>query len=354
MSVITPTDLPHTATVAAPDGYRLRPFLYTDADYRANSALARAVFPDYPQTPEEMRFADEHRDPKCKFGQWVVETADSGMAAGMAGWGQHPGAYHPRRFNIDYLVVYPDHRRRGAGGALFAQILSDIAAHAPLALRAYARENMIEGVRFFLGRGFKEEMRYWESRFSVASFDPAPFASDAARVAENGILIKTFAELERDMADGGASSARRLLHRLILELNEDVPSPDAHTNIDYDVWAKRFEDPNYRADAAFVAVEARTGEWVAFSNLTAAQSDNDLHTGLTGVRRAWRRKGIALALKLRAIEYAQQVGADNIRTGNETGNVGMLAINDRLGFVKQPAWLDLARHFKTEEPGMGL
>jgi len=345
VSTIAPIAPLGIMSVAAPSGYRLRPFACNDSDYRANSALARAVFPEYPQTPEEMRFADEHRDPKCKFGQWVMET-ENGEMAGAVGWGQHPGAYHPRRFNIDYLVVYSEHRRRGVGGALFAQILADLAPHDPLTLRAYARENMTDGVEFFLKRGFVEEMRYWESRFAVAPFDPAPFAPDAARVAEGGVVIKTFAELEDQE---GAENARRKLHRLTMELNQDVPQPDARTEIEYDVWAKRFDDPNWRADAAFVAVDAQTGEWSGFSNLTTSQADNDLHTGLTGVRRAWRRKGIALALKLRAIEYARAVGADNIRTGNETGNIGMLAINERLGFVRQPAWLDMARHFKTEE-----
>jgi GNAT superfamily N-acetyltransferase len=52
-----------------------------------------------------------------------------------------------------------------------------------------------------------------------------------------------------------------------------------------------------------------------------------------------RRRGIALALKLAAIDYARRVGAPIIRTDNDSTNTGMLAINSRLGFVRQPGWI---------------
>lgn len=78
-------------------------------------------------------------------------------------------------------------------------------------------------------------------------------------------------------------------------------------------------------------------------------SDDHLDTGLTGVRRAWRRKGIALALKLRAIAYARSVGAPVIRTENATTNQAMLAINEALGFAKQPAWITFVKKITDEE-----
>ncbi len=331
-----------------PEGYHLRPSAATDANYEALFRLARAVLPDYPRTPEEMRLGDARRDPRCEQASWFVET-NKGVMAGAARWEQSSETYHPRKFEIDYFVVHPEHQRRGVGGALFEQVLADIAPADPLTLRAYVRDNRTEAVRFLQRRGFAEEMRYWWMRLPVASFDNAVFAPDVARVAKAGIVIKTFAELGAETSNDGAEATRRKLHRLMTELKNDVPSAGARTAVDYAVWAKRFDDPNYRADASFIAIEAQSGEWVGYSDLIAKPSENYLHTGLTGVRRAWRRNGIALALKLRAIEYARQVGAETVRTGNETRNVGMLAINDRLGFVRQCAWLNMALHFKTEE-----
>ena len=70
-----------------------------------------------------------------------------------------------------------------------------------------------------------------------------------------------------------------------------------------------------------------------------------MHTGLTGVRRRYRRRGVALALKLRGIHYARARGYSFVRVDNDSANVPMLALNERLGFVREPAWVLLAKTF---------
>jgi mycothiol synthase len=66
-----------------------------------------------------------------------------------------------------------------------------------------------------------------------------------------------------------------------------------------------------------------------------------LRTGLTGVHKAYRRRGIATAMKMRAIEYASTLPRSGqglrIQTGNAKENP-MLTLNLQLGFVPQPAW----------------
>lgn len=66
------------------------------------------------------------------------------------------------------------------------------------------------------------------------------------------------------------------------------------------------------------------------------------------MRGAYRRRRIALALKLHALRYARSVGATEIRTGNESNNRPMLAINEALGFVKQPAMVDYMKVLQAE------
>ncbi|MFP4185576.1 MAG: N-acetyltransferase family protein [Candidatus Natronoplasma sp.] len=65
------------------------------------------------------------------------------------------------------------------------------------------------------------------------------------------------------------------------------------------------------------------------------EKENSLFTGLTGVRRKYRGKGIATAMKVKAIKTAEKKGFDKIKTMKETGNEGMLHINQRLGFEKK-------------------
>lgn len=55
--------------------------------------------------------------------------------------------------------------------------------------------------------------------------------------------------------------------------------------------------------------------------------------------RAYRRQGVALALKLRGIAYAKQHAYTTLRTSVDATNTASLALNERLGFVKQPAWI---------------
>jgi hypothetical protein len=60
------------------------------------------------------------------------------------------------------------------------------------------------------------------------------------------------------------------------------------------------------------------------------------------VKRGHRGRHIALALKVRSILYAQSRGVPVVKTWNEQNNRAMLAINERLGFVRQPAWIVFA------------
>jgi GNAT superfamily N-acetyltransferase len=85
--------------------------------------------------------------------------------------------------------------------------------------------------------------------------------------------------------------------------------------------------------------------FVGTSQLWRAPAADELRTGLTGVRREYRRRGIALALKVHSLAFAKaQACYKRVLTENESNNRGMLSINERLGFVKKPVW---AHYLKT-------
>lgn len=314
--------------------------LFTPDDYEQLANVINNVFSEYPDSVDEIRFWDEHRDPKCKFQRWVAEV--DGRIVAFAEHNQFSGMYHPRKFIVD-VGVLPDYRGRGIGSALYDHVVDTLQPFDPLSLRARAREDWTHTLRFLKRRGYREDMRAWESRLDVAAFDPTPYAGLDDKVRAHEIEIKTFRELESD------PERNRKLYELEEELDRDVPSPEPHTAISYKYFVEhRLNNPGLLPDAFFVALH--DGEYVGMSNLWSSEGNDDIYTGLTAVKRAYRRKGIALALKLRGIQWVKANGNPIIKTWNESNNRPMLSINEQLGYVKQPAWIDFVKVLKQEEP----
>lgn len=84
------------------------------------------------------------------------------------------------------------------------------------------------------------------------------------------------------------------------------------------------------ADTMFVA---REGDAIVGLTYLIARGNGDAEVGDTGVIRSHRRRGIARVLKMMATRYAAQQGIRRVQTDNRADNVGMLAINQALGFV---------------------
>jgi mycothiol synthase len=317
----------------------LRPF--TPDDYPALAAVNNAVYPDYPNSVEELRYNDEHRDPKCHFARFVAEH--EGVLVGSGACGQYAGMFHPRKFFLG-VDVHPDWQGQGIGSALYDHALGSLDPFAPLSVSCQTRSDWAHTLRFLAARGFTERMRSWESRLDVAAFDASPYAGVQERTEATGIVFKTIADLAAD------PDRDRKLYELDAELSHDVPSPEPHTPISFEFFLHRvLEDPDLIPEAYFVAVDAATGEYAGMSQLWHSQGSADLYNGLTGVKRTYRRRGIALALKLRGIAYARAQGRPTIKTWNESNNRAMLSINEALGFVKQPVWIDFVNLLREDD-----
>ena len=306
---------------------------FADDDYPGYAAVCNAVYPDYPQTVEEMRFHDSSREPKILHGRLLAEI--DGSVAGCASWFNDSWSYHPRKFVLEVSVA-PEHLGKGIGKALYAAALQALAPHAPTLLRGQAKETDARALRFLGERGFAEKMREWESRLIPEKFEPEDFSDVLEKAASENIELKSLAELSED------PNWEQKLHALDCAVCADIPSTDVYTPPDFTSWRRKtLENPNFWPEGYLIALDGE--RYVGESTLWKSQSDGSLYVGATGVLREYRRRGIAHALKVRAIEAAKARGVPVLKTWNATTNAGMLAINDKLGFVRQPAWLVLEK-----------
>ncbi len=111
------------------------------------------------------------------------------------------------------------------------------------------------------------------------------------------------------------------------------------------VWGRT----NLVPDGWYVPLD--NDEYVAMTNPWSSQAAaNILYVGLTGVVRSHRRRGIAIALKMRAVEFARKQGIAEIRTENASNNERMLTIKNRLGFVRPPGNIYIVKEMREERP----
>lgn len=306
---------------------------FTEADYPGVTAIANAAYPDYPETVEETRHYDSTRPEKIRWGRLVAE--DAGQLVGYSLWRNSSDMFHPQKFEVD-VAVLPEVRGEGVGKRLYDAARAALAPHEPTLFRSQVREDDPRTLRFASDRGFSETMREWESHFAPADFDRAAFAEDEARVAAQGIVIKPLAELSE------IPGWEEKLYELDCVVCSGMPMPDVYTKPAFSDWRKGcLENPNFWPGGFFVALDG--DEFVGESTLWTQQAGDGLYVGATGVLPEYRRRGIALALKVHACQAAKERGVPQLKTWNATTNVGMLAINQKLGFARRPAWIVLEK-----------
>lgn len=311
---------------------------FVDTDYAAMLAISQRCYPGYPETEKEARHGDETWDHAQFLRLRFVAEDETGRAVGFAQINHMPGQFHPQRFAVN-VMVDPDQQQQGYGSALYDHLLLEARQRHADRLRGFTRADKPASLRFLERRGFTETLRSWESRLPVAEFDFSQFANADARAAAAGMTLTTLAEL----MTGDSESVMRQLYDLDMLLSADVPAVEPFTRIPFDTWRQRYVGgPNFLPDAWYFAVI--DGEWAGMSNLwRSAAEPQVLWQGLTALKREHRGKGIAMALKLQTVRYARANGYTEIRTFNESKNRAMLRINEAMGFVKQPIWIEFSQ-----------
>ena len=217
--------------------------------------------------------------------------------------------------------VLPEHRLQGVGNALYEALSSHARSRGLTSLWARIEEDDAESLRFAEHRGFEEVGREYEVVLDVTEADVAggpPPGIDLVTLAERPDLLQALYELD-------------------VEVSPDVPSlEEGHEPMSFERWHNvYFEGPGAMPETCVVALAE--GEIVGYTGLRRRGSSSPTAENLlTAVRRPWRRRGIATALKRAQIARARAAGIEQIFTTNDEANAGMRGVNARLGYRPAP------------------
>lgn len=305
-----------------------RPFV--EGDYRALVALYNRL---RPESPISEAFARHHMSSR-KDDYLFNEVLEQQGALIAAAWALKDGPLE-RPVHLE-LLLHPEHADGAGRDALYRHAMARLEPVAK-AVTVRLREDETPWLELYLREGFREFERQWESVLEVSNFNPTPFEGAFARAKAAGVVFKTVADLP------DSESTQRLLYDAITgELLPDVPFAEPLHIWPFELWRKRvWKSPTKNPESWFLAF--RGGELVGLSELDLSEDETLLQTGLTAVRRDARRQGVAMSLKLLGVAYAKAQGKTRISTMNHSINRPMLAINEALGFVKRPAWLQLRK-----------
>lgn len=241
------------------------------------------------------------------------------------------GSYHPQRFQLS-LGVLTGHKNRGIGTALYNTTENHLKTLDVLSVSSKVSEADHVGLDFAAKRGYVEEKRDFVSVLNLANFDPNNFPSISP-----GVQI-------RSLADEDSPELRRQWYNLWTKVREDVPRSDPPTPLSFEFFEEQvISEPDLVHTATLFAFVGN--QMVGFTAGFHDKGDNLFEQWLTGVDREFRGKHIALSLKVAQATEAKRLGIGTVKTDNDTRNAPMLAVNDRLGFVRQPAVLSMRKEF---------
>ena len=296
---------------------KLRPF--HDPDWSPVSAIASA------RAGEDARGHELWLSRRQKFDEsryfrrhYVVEN---GRTKQIIAYGAVEQTIYLPKYRL-LLLSDPRWLKQGVGDLLVDRLTNDLAEAKAITVscRQYASE--AELVNLLKSRGFEETSRVLDLRLNVAT--------DVSRWLKpvEGISISTFAEERvRD------PRCVEKLYELTTLLSQDDPArgsfaPPAYNAREALMW---LEMPYVLPDALFIAKHG--DEYVGVSDVSRFEAmPGGLTQGFTGVRREYRRRGLATALKVAGIVYAQSHGYQIIQTFNKPEQSAIRELNEKLGF----------------------
>lgn len=320
-----------------------RPFNFSDQDYATIVALHDAFRPDDPADEANLRRSDKIR-PKTRYHNRIIAEI-AGKPVGHGAVLEMSYSAESNYYHISWLTS-ADYRNQGICSAFYEYALAKMHSdgHIVAKLHSGTREDQPQSMRWLTTHDFVQVERYPISILALADFDSTQFTNYADRPAQHGLTIKTLAEIIPNDPDW-----QRKVYDLEWVFEQDEPAADEPKQEPFAEYVKgTFENPDFSPQMWFVALDG--DRFVGMSQLWPNKmKPHELVVGWTGVDRPYRKKGLAMAMKLATINFAlQHPTVTQIETDNHETN-WMYQINLRLGFKPRPASISYNKSFDTSK-----
>lgn len=304
-------------TAAPRAGYRERMIEVVEigeAELERFVAGRTAVSPRDPITAAA--FADWRR--QAEDMAWFLALEDGRDVGGglvYVGWHSEPGVGSAEAWTL------AEARGRGVGQALYEELLRWATDRGCVALDTRVQADDPAGLAWTERRGFRRigaESASTLALSSIAVPDVAP---------PDGITIQSWAE---------RPGIEHALYTVFCEATRDIPGQAGVEVPSFERWlANDMRGTSDRPDAVFVALAG--DEVVGYAKLSLDDGDPEAAwNDLCGVRRAWRGRGVAGALKRAQIAWAMSQGLERLHARNELANEPIRRLNERLGYLTEP------------------
>lgn len=259
---------------------------------------------------------------------WVAQY--QGTVAGYAAWNP---AWWTGRHDTFALEIRVERGRwgRGIGSSLYGSLVRRPFATQATRFLSWIRVDLAEAQRFAARHGFEPTGQVVEERrLHLPDARDEYAAEHALRLESEGLRISTLAELQVD---------EQFLHRLRRLWSVD----EAGDELDFAAWRSSVLDgPGVSPETHWLVLD---GERPIGTTFLKRLGPNGAENDYTAVAPEYRGRGIASALKHRAIAWGREHGIDWFYTSSLLENGPMHAVNHRLGYLpgvrKQEVALEL-------------